>query len=259
MAASPISETPLSPPSKPKSNSKLAPSDIAILSQIFDPESAPSSQSLINPSLPADPQIPSHVLSELKATEVSAIRPIESSSSSLSEDQKDELFETSYGILSELIERHPSYASAYNNRAQLVRWRFGEGIFVPGEGGNEERERLGTVMQDLERAIALASTSRERGEGVSQEQARVLSQAYVQRGLVYLGLAKRLKGPGEGRSSEGMDAERLEEKAGRDFGIGGKYGSLVGRQMSVHLNPYAKMCGGIVREALRKEMLGLDE
>lgn len=41
-----------------------------------------------------------------------------------------------------------------------------------------------------------------------------------------------------------------------DFQQGGRYGNEIARQMAVKTNPYAKMCGAIVKEAMRKEMTG---
>ena len=54
----------------------------------------------------------------------------------------------------------------------------------------------------------------------------------------------------------GLSAEALEQMASRDFFFGGRYGDRKAREMSVKTNPYAKMCGAIVKEALRKELEG---
>jgi hypothetical protein len=51
----------------------------------------------------------------------------------------------------------------------------------------------------------------------------------------------------------GLSSTALEELASRDFTLGGRYGNKVARQLSVQTNPYAKACGAIVKEALRKE------
>ena len=53
-----------------------------------------------------------------------------------------------------------------------------------------------------------------------------------------------------------MGADQLEEMASRDFFFGGQYGNEIARQLAVQTNPYAKMCGAIVKEALRKEVEG---
>jgi hypothetical protein len=44
----------------------------------------------------------------------------------------------------------------------------------------------------------------------------------------------------------------LEEASARDFFMGGRYGNEIGKAMVVHTNPYAKMCGNIVKEVARR-------
>lgn len=56
-----------------------------------------------------------------------------------------------------------------------------------------------------------------------------------------------------------MAAEQWEEKASRAFELAGRYGSEIGRKMSVRTNPWAKACGGMVREVLKREMEGGEE
>jgi hypothetical protein len=50
--------------------------------------------------------------------------------------------------------------------------------------------------------------------------------------------------------------DRLEEMASHDFFLGGRYGNKAAQQLAVQTNPYAKMCGAIVKEAMRKEVEG---
>ena len=52
----------------------------------------------------------------------------------------------------------------------------------------------------------------------------------------------------------GMTKSELEEQASKDFAAAARYGDEVAREMSVRTNPYKKMCGVIVRDALREEM-----
>ena len=47
-----------------------------------------------------------------------------------------------------------------------------------------------------------------------------------------------------------------EEAASRDFQISGRYGGEIGRALGVAINPTAKLCGVMVREALRREYGG---
>ena len=54
----------------------------------------------------------------------------------------------------------------------------------------------------------------------------------------------------------GLTAGELEEMASRDFFMGGRFGNKVAQQLAVQTNPYAKMCGAIVQEAMRKDFGG---
>lgn len=48
----------------------------------------------------------------------------------------------------------------------------------------------------------------------------------------------------------------LEDMASKQFSKAAWYGDPVAREMSVRTNPYAKMCGAIVREAIEEERRG---
>lgn len=51
----------------------------------------------------------------------------------------------------------------------------------------------------------------------------------------------------------GWDRMMFEEEGSRCFYMAGLYGSEVGRAMTVMANPYARLCGAIVKEAIRGE------
>ena len=51
----------------------------------------------------------------------------------------------------------------------------------------------------------------------------------------------------------GTDQARCEELASRDFGVAGRYGHKTAQSLAVKTNPYAKLCGQIVKEALQRE------
>ena len=53
-----------------------------------------------------------------------------------------------------------------------------------------------------------------------------------------------------------MSPDALEEMASYDFTLGGRYGNPVAKELAVRTNPYAKMCGAIVRDAMRAEIEG---
>jgi hypothetical protein len=65
-----------------------------------------------------------------------------------------------------------------------------------------------------------------------------------------------LKAAETGTSLHNLKKSELEELASKDFAAAAKYGDEVAREMSVRTNPYAKMCGAIVRNALKEEMSG---
>lgn len=56
----------------------------------------------------------------------------------------------------------------------------------------------------------------------------------------------------------GKGKNELEEAASGDFAGAARFGDEVAREMSVRTNPYAKMCGAIVREAMREERRELE-
>ena len=186
---------------------QLSASDSITLGRLFDPEAAPPPAVPVSNSLPSDPHYSEEELSSLQSTERKAIVNAETAPSE------------AFSLLSELITSHPRYASAYNNRAQLRRLM---------KQSNEE------VLADLDLAIEYASP-KVAGDPVSPAQARVLKNAYTQRGAVF-------------------DATGKEKEAHQDFEAAAKYGSDVARQWLVANNPYARLCGQIVSEVMKKEI-----
>jgi hypothetical protein len=51
-----------------------------------------------------------------------------------------------------------------------------------------------------------------------------------------------------------LSSGRLEEAASGELALGGRYGNETARQLAVKTNPYAKLCGAVVKEALTKEI-----
>jgi hypothetical protein len=259
----------------------LSQADEQILAQVFDPESSPDTPQIkIDPSLPADIHIADPaILKSLKKRELEAIQLVESYSTtstsrpsvihtttSTPDDElaKDQVYNQALELLESLITEYPSYASAYNNRAQLRRWRYGEKALLDSSRGSPAGESLDLALHDLDAAIRLGSPSSSVGNtAVSPTQAKLLSQAWTQKGAIFWGLGRR-SGTGSSNSSEksGTQAEsewrtwdkmRLEEEGSKCFFMAGLYGSEMGRTMAVKANPYARLCGGIVREAMRRE------
>ncbi|KAJ2819673.1 hypothetical protein FBU31_005449 [Coemansia sp. 'formosensis'] len=109
--------------------------------------------------------------------------------------------------LTQIIKDCPSYASAYNNRAQALRL----------DGADPS-----AVLADLDLAIRHAQDD------------KTLGQAYTQKGIVLKAM--------EGDQDDVFNC----------FAQGAKCGNEVARLAMAKENPYAKMCGKIVSEAMRQ-------
>jgi hypothetical protein len=258
--------------------------DLSILEKIKDPESAPSSPLLIDDSLPRDPHITDplkysiitqrerEIISLIQSLElqVAGLKPTSSSSSPLTH------YLFAVKDLDTLITSCPNYASARNNRAQALRRIYGDGILVSNSTlqKNEDVPVLDpnpsdavlitastTILRDLSTAITLLTPTTP-FTSLSPQAAKTLSQAYTQRGAFYHLTSKKLCLKG---SELRIDPERkearwsvveFEENASKDFMRGGRYGNEIARNLAVGTNPVAKLCGEMVREAMRKEYAG---
>jgi hypothetical protein len=238
----------------------------------------------IDASLPSFPicSVKETSLQSLKDRELAIIRRIQShtqtqtSSSSYSDKEGTyQILKQAIDGLSSLITEHPDYPPLYANRAQALRML----IQSPSSSIIEESdkdaaifypENINTATQllsDLGKAISLASPSNSSGS-VSPAQARLLSNTYTHRGYLLL-KAGKIRKEEEETETEGSEKkstggpeqllriasrDELEEMASQDFFQAGRYGNEVAKQLSVQTNPYAKMCGAIVKEALKKEI-----
>jgi hypothetical protein len=121
----------------------------------------------------------------------------------------------------------------------------------------ERRTAAVATVDDLDRCIALASPGRPQ-DPVSPSQGRLLAQAYTQMGALFYAAAKDLNSSEDvdivRKESEGWSKDQFEEEASRLFYLGGLYGNEVAKALAVHTNPHAKLCGSIVKEAMRKEL-----
>ncbi|KAE9965436.1 hypothetical protein BLS_007657 [Venturia inaequalis] len=257
----------------------LSKNDSKILDAVFDPESSTSLANIeIDPLLPADAHITdATLLPALQARELCAIRIIERSTPSVpssprsiassdheGEDQphdKDVSYIEALSILDNIVKDHPAYASVYNNRAQLLRWRFGDESTLVQSPPHKSTstDAIISALHDLESTIILA-TPRPDSEKVSPTQGRLLAQAWTQRAAIFWQAAKDLSVPGTNVVSsqrhdlpwQAWDKTNFEEEASRCFHKAGLYGSEVGKAMSVIANPHARLCGNIVREAMKR-------
>ena len=88
-------------------------------------------------------------------------------------------------------------------------------------------------------------------------QAKVLSSAYTHRGYL-LWQASRSSAVQDVLEAveelKGLGQHQIEEMASMEFAAGGRYGNAIAQQLAVKTNPYAKLCGSIVKEALQKEI-----
>jgi hypothetical protein len=226
----------------------LSSHDVHVLSALFDPESSPSSSVKVDSSLRPLPQFSVDELASLQTAERTAIHLLAVPSPSKQD------IDAAIAALTSIISSQPNYASAYTNRAQTVRLAIGD-LFAPANIADIER-----VFDDLASAISLAAPG-DAGR-VSPVQAKVLATAHTHRAYLYL---KAAKAAGESETGfleggpeklRGLRKERLEEMASRDFALGGRYGDRLAKEMAVKTNPYAKMCGAIVKEAMREEIYG---
>lgn len=223
----------------------LSANDKRILNAIFDPETLPSSvaqskeSSIIDISLPAHPNISNEQLDVLEAQQNDLIHRVSSAEAHEDEEILKEL--------DQIVKKWPTYPSAYLNRAMLHRTRIeatleqGKSIF---DAKDEDIEALFT---NLSRAIYASLPSESPASPVSSYQARILRTAYSHRAYLYL------KAAYSGKQLRGKGRSDLEELASSDFSAAARYGDEVAREMSVRTNPYAKMCGAIVRNALAEE------
>ena len=232
----------------------LSHNDSLVLSSVFEPESSgllSHSNSLVDPALPPSlPHIDSKLLPELQARERAALQPLNSFAPAPS------LITAALAQLEELIAAQPSYASAYNNRAQALRLLVGDDLF-------SRTVQQTSLWNDLCEAIRLAAPESE-GLRVCNLQAGVLAAAYIQRGHLLLKAARKCsdlsvkEGDEEAKwlpkELSGLDKASIEEIASKDFEMAGKYGDQEAQKLAAVTNPYARLCGGIVKEAMKAEL-----
>ncbi|KAK4228493.1 hypothetical protein QBC38DRAFT_474991 [Podospora fimiseda] len=243
--------------------------DINVLEKIRDPESDPSRAIQIDPSLPKDPHISDPELYEsISQQEVDIIRSLSSlGGPNVSEADVVEGYRKAVSRFGQLIEEYPHYASARNNRAQALRGLYGDSILIADAPRSpqallhsvDEKERLGaskTALGDLDRAISLLSPITPHTK-LSPQVVKTLAGAHVQRAGIYLITSKLMVS-----KSVSVDASRPESKwmrldfeanASKDFEMAGRYGNEQAKRLAVAINPTAKLCGQMVREAMKRE------
>ncbi|CAN6674427.1 hypothetical protein TRVA0_053S00694 [Trichomonascus vanleenenianus] len=215
----------------------LSRKDQHVLSAIFatgEEEQSPRNEQIkVDMELPPDGHVAD--IEPLVAEEKRIIRMVEA--------QADpEWYFKALSAFNQIIAREPHYASAYNNRAQLRR------LETPSSADTRD-----AIISDLKRAISLAQAepSADGVITVSKMQGSILSQAYAQLGAIYLTMAEETK------HSEDAEAEarrwEIEENASSSLFYAGLFGNELARAVATKVNPYAKLCGNMVREAMIAE------
>jgi hypothetical protein len=121
---------------------------------------------------------------------------------------------------------------------------------------NDKKMASKAALQDLDTSIRLLSPA-SLSAPMSSQASRTLSMAHTQRAAIYLKTAKLLPyrelDIDESRREANWDKLEFEEAASRDLALGGRYGNPIAKGLAVSTNPTAKLCGQIVREAMKKE------
>lgn len=212
--------------------------DAIVLSALFDPEASLNSAEAVHsgvtvPGTSLIQQIERNILFEI-STENPSARDLR----------------LAIEKLDGLILRHPTYASAYNNRAEARR------LLIKTKNFEDDSSSLSLIFDDLAHAIRLATPSPP-ATLPSSNQSSVLSSAYTHRAyLLYQGSRSEVtrKRLNAALDTSGLDQNALEEMASKGFALGGRYSNKVAKQLAVHTNPYAKLCGSIVKEAMKREI-----
>ncbi|KAL2755154.1 hypothetical protein ACRALDRAFT_1064868 [Sodiomyces alcalophilus JCM 7366] len=252
----------------------LTRNDLCVLEKIKDPDFDPSASVLLDPSLPRDPHIiDTSVYERVSQREreiILSMQRLELQLAGLKPQTVSEPvqeYQRLVSQLNDLIAEYPNYASARNNRAQALRRLYGDTLLLGGHAEDADRLiqnpdtaekcRMALVtLQDLETSISLLSPKMAFA-AITPQAAKTLSLAYTQRAAIYHTTGKHI---GEGRGSlQGGRRESkwskldFEEAASRDFAMGGRYGNDIAKGLAVSTNPTAKLCGQMVREAMKKE------
>ena len=224
-------------------STRLSGNDSAVLGALFDPEASLSNNKKIENTLPEG--FDEEDLKSIQLQEREALLPLNK------ETPSEEDISSAISNLDDLIERWPKYASAWNNRGQAKRMLFNSGPV------QRQDDLLRKIVEDLDRAISMASPNSPTAP-VSTLNAKVLASAHTHRGLLFWAASRseglRLALTEAIKRLAGADSDRLEEMASHEFASGGRYGNDMAKQVAVKTNPYAKLCGNIVKEAMEKEI-----
>ncbi len=252
----------------------LSQRDINVLEKMRDPDYNPATNLVLDERLPRDPHLTDpdaydRVSSRERAI-IQSLQALEQSQALDADERAVAGYRAAVAQLDALIAEHPRYASARNNRAQVLRRLYGDLMLlsvttsnavvplVPAPAREEKRQAAARALKDLETSIALL-TPEALASPMAPTAARTLSSALTQRGAIYLQTGKMLSSADRAldvdasRRESAWSAHRFQEAASHDLALGGRYGNDIAKNLAVSVNPTAKLCGQIVREAMRKE------
>ena len=226
---------------------QLSANDSRVLSALFDPEASPSGEIKVDSSSTALPNISSSECTTLQREHTAILAPLSSSSADTTQTKE------TLTALSAFISAHPAYGPAYVDRAQLTRLNLPTSDLFTTTSETASR----SLLSDLQQAVAL-TTPLSPADPISALQSRTLAAAHTHRGLLLLRIAdlvsKEMPAPGAPAEVTRMTSDEIEGLASQDFTLGGRYGNAIAKGLAVKTNPYAKMCGAIVKEAMREEI-----
>ncbi|KAI0096510.1 hypothetical protein F4814DRAFT_132539 [Daldinia grandis] len=253
--------------------SSLSRRDFNVLEKIRDPESNPTTAVLIDDTLPKDPNITDTSVydrvSQRERDIVLAMQQLEMQLAGLRSAliaEPIQEYRQCLSKLGELITEYPKYASARNNRAQVFRRLYGDALLLSGDQAPrgllsevdelEKSQAADLALSDLDQAISLL-TPKSIFAAISPQAGKTLSLAHTQRAAIYHMTSKSFQAGSKinigGRREESWAKNDFEDAASRDFALGGRYGNDIAKALAVSTNPTAKLCGQMVREAMKKE------
>lgn len=242
----------------------LSARDSSVLNAIFGGEhgaidfsaNKPQQPVIINMDMKPDAHVSQDLVEQLVAREKAIISELETA-------QKDNDNNPSFDNIqlhkmcdefSAIINEQPKYASAYNNRAQVYRMQL-LGCRESGSA-NTRFDLYDQILEDLQTSVSLALPDGVKASQiiVSKMQANILKSSYSQLAAVYTAMSQDEQYLKSGRIS--LKQWDLEEKASAAFFSASEFGDEIARAMATRINPYAKLCGNIVQEALARERNG---
>lgn len=253
-------------------SSSLSRRDENVLEKIKDPESDPSTAVLIDSSLPKDPNVTDpgvyERVSKREKEIIVSMQQLEMQLAGLkvttpSTDPVNQ-YHTCVSHLEVLISECPKYASARNNRAQALRRLYGDSVLLRAsdpraldkDASSADRlQAATTILDDLDEAVYLLTPKSLFGS-ISPIAGKTLSLAHTQRAAIYHATVKTFSAGCQdlgGRKEHRWSKVDFETAASRDFALGGRYGNEIAKGLAVATNPTAKLCGQMVREAMKKE------